>query len=240
MKRALLYSILLMSLIVLLDNDTRAQPQLSVLGGIEHNWGEMPPGTLYVAKRIVNSGTDTLEILGIKRSCGCTTAPIDKTKLVAGDTATLNVSIDAMKQNGEQERTIALKTNDVLNPVTTLTFLADIKRDLITEPRSFPTIMGVKPGRTVTTDILITNTGADTVYFAEPVLEIPEQQASFTIHEGDRILPGETLPLGVSITTDSPGFFVGSVLIRSSSKYVPQFEVNIQYRVREPIASDQK
>ncbi len=69
-----------------------------------------------------NTGEAPLEISGIKRSCGCTTATVTKTSIAPGERATVDVTIALEGRQGAQRQQIYLATNDPEHPLVTLCY----------------------------------------------------------------------------------------------------------------------
>ena len=87
------------------------------------DFGEIPPTEKAVVEYTVrNAGGSPLEIVRVSTSCGCTTAEIEKTTLLPGETATLRVTFDpqVMYTEGLSEeeilRIVYLKSNDPERP----------------------------------------------------------------------------------------------------------------------------
>lgn len=100
----------------------QAPPRLEVTPAAL-DFGEIPPTEKVVVEYTVrNGGGSLLEILRVSTSCGCTTAEIEKTTLLPGETTPLRVTFDpqVMYTEGlfEEEilRMIYLKSNDPERP----------------------------------------------------------------------------------------------------------------------------
>ena len=97
-------------------------PRLEVTPAVI-DFGEIPPTEKAVVEYTVkNTGGSPLEILRVSTSCGCTTAEVEKTTLLPGETTALHVTFDpqAMYTEGLSEeeilRIIYLKSNDPERP----------------------------------------------------------------------------------------------------------------------------
>src|SRR5438105_11547865 len=90
-----LRSILLAAaLMTLAAGSAFAQGKLEVIGGDTYDWGAVAPAKLKTVIQIKNVGTDSLVISNVHPSCGCTTAPIDKSMLKPGEIGKISVEID--------------------------------------------------------------------------------------------------------------------------------------------------
>jgi hypothetical protein len=211
-----------------------AQPKISVVGGAAYDWGAIGPGTLHTTMKIVNNGTDTLRVKEIRVSCGCTTAPISKEILVRGDTAILTVSVDLHNKDGEQRKEVYLLTNDPVDSLLPILLKANITRDLVCDPIMFPTLMNILPDKEVSSEIQISNTGRDTLVFAEPYLDCDGVSARFSIHKGDLLSPGDSVKVKVFFKPRIDGYLSCKVMIPSSSKFIRIMAVDLRCYVKEP------
>ncbi len=196
-------------------------PDIKIVGGSRCFFGEVGPTKLEREVKIVNLGRDTLRILEISSSCGCTLAPIDREEIPMGDTATLSVSIDLRKKDGPTEQYVNIKTNRDSTKAVKLDFVALVVRDLTVSPRNFPTKLNLMPGAEATSSIMIHNTGQDTIYLQQPVAAIEGLTVEFATFDGNPLLPGGTATIQAKLVGLSAGFKAGIVSIASSSKFVP-------------------
>lgn len=73
---------------------------------------------------IINTGNDTLEIVKIKPSCGCTAAPLSSDKIAPGDTANVYVYFDSKRLKGLVKKNVAILSNDPIRPLRDLAFIS--------------------------------------------------------------------------------------------------------------------
>ena len=72
---------------------------------------------------IHNSGVDTLRISKVTPGCGCTTAPLSKQAIAAGDSSRLSVVFDTKNMLGKMIKDVSIQSNDPDKPETRLTFM---------------------------------------------------------------------------------------------------------------------
>ena len=65
---------------------------------------------------IKNVGDDSLFITNVRTTCGCTYAPINKSRLGLGEIADLEVIFSSRKFRGEVQKAIYITTNDTSSP----------------------------------------------------------------------------------------------------------------------------
>lgn len=100
-----------------------------VLSKKEYNFGEVDEGKVVEAKiEIKNEGSGTLEIKDVKTTCGCTAVLLSSKKLQPGETGTIKINLDTTKREGQFIRTISIYSNDLDDPIQTITLLANIRK----------------------------------------------------------------------------------------------------------------
>jgi hypothetical protein len=74
-----------------------------------------------------NNGEDTLEIIQIKPSCGCTKAPLTKRLIAVNDSAEIELIFSSGRRRGQQRKEATVITSDVTKGNTRLRFFADVR-----------------------------------------------------------------------------------------------------------------
>jgi hypothetical protein len=117
-----------------IDTDTSAiahrVPKLST-PEIQFDFGSVKEGDVLTHSfQLVNEGTDDLNILDVKTSCGCTAALPSTKVLKPKETGSVAVEFNTANRSGKVVRTITVTTDDPETPSKILTISADIaKRD---------------------------------------------------------------------------------------------------------------
>lgn len=215
-----------------------AQPRIRVVEGKTYDWGHVQPGVMNAKLHVTNVGSGTLEITQVAATCGCTTAPINKTKIVAGDTALLDVTIDMRTREGDQLKQVILVSNDTAEPSVTIDFTASIERDLVIEPTTFPSVVNMVKGKEIHTSVEIKNKGTDTIHIREPWLVATGVRGRFVIEPTRDLKPGETAKLTAYLTGLDEGFAIGYVAIPSTSLSVPEAQVQLICQVKAESGSE--
>lgn len=76
--------------------------------GLFHEIGGPKTGT----SRFVNAGTDTIAIVSVKPSCGCTSADFTRQPLAPGDTAVVSYTYDPNMRPGRFEKSVQVRLSD--------------------------------------------------------------------------------------------------------------------------------
>ncbi|TAG06464.1 MAG: DUF1573 domain-containing protein [Cytophagia bacterium] len=78
-----------------------------------HDFGNVKQGDkVTTVFNIKNNGSDDLQILKIKPSCGCTVSEIDKKTIKSGHSAKLTITFDSNGKEGVQDKHINIYSND--------------------------------------------------------------------------------------------------------------------------------
>ncbi|MGE5432554.1 MAG: DUF1573 domain-containing protein [Syntrophomonadaceae bacterium] len=78
---------------------------------------------------ISNTGDDSLLIMDVKASCGCTAAQPEKNVLKPGESAKINIKFNTIGRQGKQQKYVYVITNDKENPEFRLSFTANVVPD---------------------------------------------------------------------------------------------------------------
>jgi hypothetical protein len=133
----------------------------------EFDFGYMPKGTMALHTYYIrNRGTDTLRIIKVSPSCGCTSAPLDKSNIGLDDEAQLDVFFASKKFSGVVRKKITILSNDPSDPFTDIAFSATVDRPhplIEAEPNLIESGLEApeKPGKTFT--ITLKNKAKDPV-----------------------------------------------------------------------------
>lgn len=114
------------------SDQVESRPQIEITPS-SFDFGEIEYGT--VVEHIFdlkNLGSETLEILRLSTSCGCTSAEVDKEVIPAGEQTSLKVTyntglMSGSHAKGKQERIIYVKTNDPVSPQVEVTISALVR-----------------------------------------------------------------------------------------------------------------
>jgi hypothetical protein len=105
--------------------------------------------------KFVNSGTETLEVLGVEASCGCTSTLLSKKTIEAGQNGQIEVEVDTSGKPGALSKTVTVSTNDPHHAQVVLTLNAQVESEFgLSQPSVY---FGNSPkGQEVTKEITIT------------------------------------------------------------------------------------
>jgi hypothetical protein len=78
-----------------------------------------------------NAGSANLHITGLYPSCGCTTSQLAKPLLEPNETTQIEITFDPRDYRGHVSKGLQVASNDPSTPLASLSFEADILRDII-------------------------------------------------------------------------------------------------------------
>ena len=96
---------------------------------IQFDFGSVKEGDVLTHSfQLINDGTDDLNILDVKTSCGCTAALPSTKVLKPKETGSVAVEFNTANRSGKVVRTITVTTDDPETPSKILTISADIAK----------------------------------------------------------------------------------------------------------------
>jgi hypothetical protein len=102
------------------------QPRL-VLPAPHHDFGQVGPDTPVTHRfQATNAGTAMLTISQVKPTCGCTSSVAGKRTLAPGESTELEVTFHPEGSRGLTRKSVAVLSDDPVQPVQTLTFDATV------------------------------------------------------------------------------------------------------------------
>jgi len=174
----------------------------------DKNWdfGFIPRGAKVTHNFLVkNIGNDTLKITNVRKTCGCTTAPIHRDVLLPGDTTTLEVTFNSGSYQGPIQKTVYVESNDPIQPFMDIGFSATVAvpaSQLTFDPLmvNFDTVHAV-PTKAI---LKVTNMDSNSVSFS--VLEAPAGFAALKAKR-KKLSAGKETELEVNLKNPPAGEF---------------------------------
>lgn len=173
---------------------------------VNHDFNTVPRGAEAVhVFTITNPYDEAVRIAQVKKTCGCTAAKVDKTTLVAGEQARLEVHLDTRRFTGRKDSAVTVVFDRPQYGQVRLRFTSYIRRDVVVEPGgvNFGTI---DQGEEAQREATISYAGRsdwriDEVECRNPYLQVDLEEAS---RRGGRV----AYRLKVQVKPDSPaGYF---------------------------------
>ncbi len=162
-------------------------PRLEVIGGEEHDFGIMEPGTKGEHSFVVkNSGTApmTLEVIG--STCKCTIGKLAKSELQPGEETKIDLAWDVKTTSEQFSQSAILKTNDPTRGEFHLRIKGTVISQMVMAPRTL-SFGQVEAGETIKLEGVIYSFLPNKIVPLEPEFtdEVMTKLAKFTVEELD-------------------------------------------------------
>ncbi len=221
------FSILVLAFVTAAYAPGNAQPKLSIdkmtidLGTMYN--GATKSGTI----TLKNIGTETLKILRVQPSCGCTTVRQPKSELLPNESDVVEVSFSATLYHGPVEKYVNIETNDPLSQYVAVKLIADVKEELSPTSGSYSVWLGTtKVGEKAEQRISFVNRTKRTIT-VKKVTTAAENVAATT--DKSEVAPSDTLVVVLTAVPQKAGYSSGEVNILTDSKNQPNVELKFYY-----------
>ena len=198
------------------------------------DFGFIPKGAKVTHNFLLkNVGNDTLKITNVRKSCGCTAAPLRKTVLPPGDTTQLEVTFSSGSYQGPVSKAVYVESNDPIEPFIDVTFLANVSvpsKSLTFDPffikfdtiRQFPVRASIK----------VTNIDSQAVSFS--IAEEPLNYVNLKARK-KKLAPGKETEIEVVLAKAPPiGEFGTSFTVMCDDDKKSRFSIPIQGFYQSP------
>jgi|GEM_PF-1117441 len=204
-------------------------PELSVPQP-KHDFGEARSGEKVDHRFVLkNTGNDTLKILRIRTSCGCTTPGVREMEIPPGEQAELPVQMNLHGRSGPQKQQVVLTTNDPDNRMVTLRMSGEAVPLISIDPRTL-NLKLIRPGEKAEGVITLTSRTGEpfevtNVKSTRDKVDLRVTHAkdglSATIHVSPRPMEDE----------EAQGHFTDVLLIDTSEKEVRNKRVLVMWQI---------
>jgi hypothetical protein len=193
-----------------------AQPKL-VVDKTTVDLGVIYNGTTKSARVVLkNIGKDTLRILGVTTSCGCTTARQPKAFLRTGESDAVEVDFNSTGFRGKFEKHVNIMTNDPASPTTYVTLVGDVVEEL--QPVNNMGVLwfgSVPVGKLVEQAVAFKNVSGRVLTLTGFKSSSPDLKVTF----GKRtVLPADTIRFSVTVMPRKTDYFNELLVLETDSK----------------------
>lgn len=109
-----------------------------------------------------NTGSAPLEIISMKKTCGCAEIKASKMKIQPSETASISLEFDLHGRHGIQMIQGIIQTNDSENPFTVLSYRGFIEKPVLFLPNMFE-FGEMIPGQSLSRSVIVTDRGDQTL-----------------------------------------------------------------------------
>jgi len=206
---------------------TFSQPKLS-LDKPDVDLGKMYGGEKKKGKIILkNIGNDTLRIISVQPTCGCTTVKQPKEFLLPGQSDDVELEFNSTGYRGKVEKHVNINTNDPTSQFITVKLLADVLE--ILQPISGSNMLwmnNITIGKPVTQIVAVKNVSGSRITIQGDSVS----STSISIKMDKKILqPDDTLNIQVTVVPNKAGYSNDHFYIITDHKIQSFVELRVTY-----------
>ena len=174
---------------------------------------------------IKNIGSDSLKIVGVTTSCGCTTAKRPKDFLRRGEQDAVEVEFNSTGFRGRVEKHVSIMTNDPQAYTTEVTLVGDVIEELQPVGNASVIWLGSVPiGKEVTQTVTFKNVSGRVITLMGYKSSSPDIAVLF---EQRTVLPADTIRLSFKVTPRKNDYVSEQVFLETDSKKQTQVPVRV-------------
>ena len=209
-----------------------AQPHIT-FDAMHHDFGKIGPEAKVTHRfKVSNTGKAFLNISRLNPSCGCTSTVVGKWSLAPGESTEIEATFNPSGFRGLSRKSIQVVSDDPTYPTQTLTFEADVVRDIqpSTEAVFFQDVVRTSPRKA---SVKLEPGNGQPVKVSEvKASDAPWLQIS-TRKEGasawvDLVLDGRKVPAGKTVGADM-------VVVKASNPKPSVINLNVQWEMRATV-----
>jgi hypothetical protein len=208
-----------------------------VFDSLHHDFGKINGDAKATYRfKVTNKGKAMLNITRLNPSCGCTSTVVGKWSLAPEESTSIEVSFNPNGFRGLTRKSIQVTSDDPTNPVQTLTFEANVVREIMasTESVFFQDVVRTAPRKASVklesgTGSTVKVTEAQTMA-GSPYLFVATRQDGKDVWL-DITLDGRKIPAGKEVGADV-------VNVRTTNPKVPTLAITVQWETRPAISVD--
>jgi hypothetical protein len=177
--------------------------------------------------KLTNSGTDTLRIVNVQASCGCTTLKQPKAFLLPGESDVLKVEFNSTGFRGPSTKYVNITTNDPEHSYTSVTLLAEVREEL--QATNIPGIVwfgNVRVGNDAGISVAFKNLSNALINIKGIATDNPSITAS---PQRASVKPSEEVRIEFKVRPSKEGYANEQVFLETDSKNQPRVPVRISY-----------
>ena len=218
-------SVFLFAATVAISGVVLCQPKISV-DKTRIDMGVIYNGETKKARIVIkNIGSDSLKIIGVTTSCGCTTAKRPKDYLRRGEQDAVEVEFNSTGFRGKIEKHVSIMTNDPVAYTTEVTLVGDVIEELQPVGNASVIWFGAVPiGKEVTQTVTFKNVSGKVM----TLTGYTSSSSDITVTFGQRtVLPADTIQLSFKVTSKKSDYVSEQVFLETDSKKQPKVPVRV-------------
>jgi hypothetical protein len=184
--------------------------------------------------KVTNTGKAPLNITRLNPSCGCTSTVVGKWTLAPEESTEVEVTFNPAGFRGVSRKSIQVVSDDPASPTMTLTFEADVVREIMPSTdsvffqdlvRSVPRKASVKLASGTDKPVVLTDAKAPGAPYLAAVLRKDGKDAWVDI-----TLDGRKIPGGRQVGADA-------IIVRTANPKVPTVTLTVQWEMRASVTA---
>jgi len=204
-----------------------AQPRLTV-NSEKIDLGILYNGAVKSAEiKVRNTGNDTLTIVGVQSSCGCTTVKHPKSALAPGESDIIKVEFNSTGFYGPATKYVNITSNDPNRSYVTVTLTADVRNELEPVSKSSVLWVGTIPlGKSATQELVFKNLSGRTLTITRVISKNP----SITVKPERMSVPASgELKVTVVVQAAQEGYVSEEIFLETDSKNQPRVPLRVSF-----------
>ncbi|HXG39264.1 MAG TPA: DUF1573 domain-containing protein [Bacteroidota bacterium] len=177
--------------------------------------------------KLTNTGNDTLKIMGVQSSCGCTTVKHPKSALAPGESDIIKVEFNSTGFYGPATKLVNITSNDPNRTYVTVTLTAEVRNELEPVTKSSVLWIGTVPvGKSASQELTFKNLSGRTLTIKNVVSKNP----SITVKpESTSVPPSGELKVSITIQSKQEGYVGEEVFLETDSKNQPRVPLRVSF-----------
>jgi len=223
MKKFFIPALMIFSILNIIVHPVKAQ--LKVLEGNQISFGKIyqTGKKVHEVLTLKNTGEENITIRNVHTSCGCTVASVSDSLIAPGKQTTVQVEFNPAGYTGEVTKNIYITTSDPKNQMITVTMTGYVTYALQPTP-AYATFFNVKPGKSDSTNITLTNTSNETIQITK--VELPSKELTYRLSK-KTLTPGEFSDIELYLNSNEGEDVNGAMRIYTTSKLQPVLQVKV-------------
>lgn len=212
-------------LMCILSAASFSQPKISV-DKTNIDLGVAYNGSVKKARATIkNVGRDTLHILGVSTSCGCTTVKRPKDFLRPGETDIVEVEFNSTGFRGKVSKHLEIQSSDPKNPRVGITITVDVIEELQPVNSASVVWLGTVPvGKTVEISVGLKNVSGKVMTLVGYKSSSPDL---FAILAPRSIMPADTVQVKIRFTPRKNEYISEMLLLETDSNKQTQVPIRV-------------
>ena len=174
-----------------------------------------------------NSGKETLKILSVQTSCGCTAVRQPKSELKPGESDAVELEFNSTGFRGKVTKHINIQTNDPSTPNTSVALVTDVIDELTPISNSSVVWLGSLPvGKEVEHKVGLKNVSGKVISLKGYTSSSPNVTMGF---EKKAVMPADTIFITIKVKSNKVDYVNEQVMLQTDSDKQTNVPVRVTF-----------